>query len=110
MGAYIAELEQIRAEQPPHNVMGTARYTAPDSPGLRWRNGLNGVRARALRDARRLRQETWCAGKKDGLPEAEVFRLGDLTYIAVLEASGAWTARVAELRGEHTRRYGPSSR
>jgi predicted GIY-YIG superfamily endonuclease len=107
--AWAAEMEQIRREEPPHNVMGTSRYVAPDTPGMRRRNELSGIRARALRDADRIRREVWQA-ERYRLTERERFRLADLAYIGVLDACGAWDPRVVRLRAEHEARYGAAPR
>ncbi len=110
VGAYIAEIEQIRREQPPHNVMGASRYAVPDTPGIRRRNKLSGIRARALVDGSRAREAAWEAARQAGYEDAEVYRLGNLAYIDVLDACGAWGPKVEGLRAEHEARYGaPSS-
>ncbi|MFF4146948.1 hypothetical protein ACFY0A_37745 [Streptomyces sp. NPDC001698] len=98
IAAYGEELEQIRREEPPHNTMGTSRYVCPDTPGIRRRNELNALRARAKRDAELLRGETWRAATRAGADHIEASQEAEAVYIDVLDRSGVWAAYVERLR------------
>lgn len=100
VGAYIAELEAIRTEEPPHNLMGTSRYVCPDTPGVRRRNALNALRSRSKRAAELLRAEIWEAGRLQGVPSHQYRLAAQAAYIDVLDESGAWPKLVDELRAE----------
>ncbi|MFI0827224.1 hypothetical protein ACH4Q7_22525 [Streptomyces roseolus] len=96
--AYSREMEAIAAEEPMHNLMGTKRYSTPDTPAMRRRNALAGVRARYLRQSETLRFEIADAAREAGYPWAQADRFGRLAETEFLDRTGIFVDSVKRRR------------
>lgn len=98
--AYIAESEAIATERPRHNVMGMPGYRAPDTPALRRRNALAGIRGRFLHQGGELRHEIAAAAQEAGYKRAQADRMGRLAEVEFLDRTGLFAASVKRRRRE----------
>ncbi|MFJ5217213.1 hypothetical protein ACIP98_21125 [Streptomyces sp. NPDC088354] len=95
MAAYTAETKAIAREDPPHNVMGTARYTLPQTEAVLRRNEASRQRARVEKESREIWRQTVAAGQAEGLPDRETFHRAREARFAHIEASGLFPGVVA---------------
>ncbi|CAL9535162.1 hypothetical protein SUDANB54_04117 [Streptomyces sp. enrichment culture] len=111
--AYTAELEAIATEGPLHNVMGKRGYTAPDTPAIRQRNAMAGVRQRYLHQAGEVRMEIDEAARRAGYSWGQADRLGRIAEVEFLRRTGIFVDSVKRRRkalaAEAAVRSGPPS-
>lgn len=86
--AYRAERLAIKAEQPPHNVVGTPKHTDP------------AVRGRILREAASARWTVALAAFRTGASVDAARRAGGWAEVEYLEASGRMQGYAARMRRE----------
>ncbi|MFC7979748.1 hypothetical protein ACFUT3_31505 [Streptomyces cinereoruber] len=96
--AYSREMEAIATENARYNLMGTSRYQTPDTPAMRRRNALAGIRGRYLRQSGLLCDDIAGAAREAGYSWAEARRMGQIAEIEFLDRTGIFVDSVTRRR------------